>query len=163
MILACLAVVLASALVFRSGVLDGDPQPDARVVGLDLALGPGTVRFDLTDAVPGVDADAVFELANSGTLGLRYALSRVASNADGRQLATQIVLVIRTEGSGCQEFDGSTIYDGPLVDAAFGNRELAAGAAETLCARASLPLATDNRYQGASTTVAFTFTAEALP
>ena len=41
-----------------------------------------------------------------------------------------------------------------------GDRTLAAATSETLCFKASLPLATTNAYQGATSTYTFTFAAE---
>ena len=93
-----------------------------------------------------------------------------STNADGKNLATQMTLTIKTLGTSCAAFDGTDVYaTASLGSAAFGSatagadsgdRALAAAASETLCFRASLPLATGNPYQGAVTTTTFTFDAE---
>jgi hypothetical protein len=63
----------------------------------------------------------------------------------------------------------TTVYTGALSAAAFGDpsqggqagdRTLAGGANEDLCFAWSLPLASGNGYQGATTTTTFTFNAE---
>jgi hypothetical protein len=96
-------------------------------------------------------------------------MSSSSTNADGKGLATQMTLTIKTLGTSCATFDGTSIYTGSLSAAAFGSnaqgaqagdRTLAAGASETLCFRASLPLSSGNGYQNATTTTPFTFDSE---
>ena len=52
------------------------------------------------------------------------------------------------------------VFGNPAQGAQAGDRALAAAANEQLCFVASLPLSTDNTFQGATTTVSFTFDAE---
>ena len=151
--------------IFTTGtiVLD-DVKIDALVLTTS-ALMPGD---SVTD-------DVVVE--NDGTAQLRYALSSSSVNVDGKGLRDALSLTIKTidvttPASPCDQFDGSTtLYSGPIgtTSAGFGDptpggdtgdRTLAAGASETLCFRVSLPAATGNGTQGATTTTTFTFDAE---
>jgi hypothetical protein len=81
----------------------------------------------------------------------------------------QLGLTIKTLGTSCATFDGTTLYSGALASAAFGNpsagaqagdRTLNAAASETLCFAANLPTSTGNAFQGATTSTTFTFSAE---
>lgn len=130
-----------------------------------------------TAMMPGdsVTDDVVVE--NDGTAQLRYAMTTTSTNPDAKALRDALTLTIKTidvttPASPCSEFDGSsTLYNGVLgaSTASFGNpspgsdsgdRVLNAGANETLCFRVSLPSATGNGSQGATTTTTFTFDAE---
>jgi hypothetical protein len=55
---------------------------------------------------------------------------------------------------------GLNLVGSPVSGADTGDRVLAAGASETLCLKVMLPFATDNTYQGATTTATFNFVAE---
>jgi hypothetical protein len=88
----------------------------------------------------------------------------------GPALAGQLELTVRTLGTSCAAFDGTTVVTtGALSGAAIGSnaqgsqagdRTLAGGASETLCFRATLPTSTDDTFQNTSTRVTFTFDAE---
>jgi hypothetical protein len=81
-------------------------------------------------------------------------------------------LVIKTKDTntaGCANFNGTSLYTGTLANGAFGDptagaqagdRTLAGAASEVLCFAATLPSATGNAFQGATTTATFTFSAE---
>ncbi len=135
---------------------------------IDIATNPATL-FTVPAMMPGDTVSASLTVQNGGTGDLRFALSSASTNADGKDLRSQIDLTIKDEGSGCAAFDGATLYSGPLMNAGFGSnaqgadvgdRVLAAGATELLCFQASLPSATGNAVQGATTTTTFTFDAE---
>ncbi len=154
---------VGSAFTTGTIALDG-----TKIDGLTLttsALMPGDTVTD----------DVVVE--NVGTGQLRYAMTSASTNGDGLALRDALTLTIKTidvttPGSPCNDFDGSTtLYSGALgaSGASFGNpaagshsgdRTLATGANETLCFRVSLPSATGNGSQGATTTTTFTFDAE---
>jgi predicted ribosomally synthesized peptide with SipW-like signal peptide len=152
-----------SAFTTGTIVLD-DVKVDALVL-TTAAMMPGD---SVTD-------DVVIE--NDGTAQLRYAMTSASTNADGLALRDALTLTIKTidattPGTPCDDFDGtSTLYSGVLgaTTAAFGDptpgadvgdRVLNAGANETLCFRVTLPSATGNGAQGATTTTTFTFDAE---
>jgi hypothetical protein len=134
-----------------------------------LGTSPATALLTSSALMPGDAINGSLVVSNTGTGALRYALSSSSTNADSKNLRTQMTLEIKTLGTSCAAFDGTSLYSGSLNAGAFGSsaqgaqagdRALAAGASETLCFRASLPLATDNTYQGAATTTTFTFDAE---
>lgn len=152
---------------FTSGTIVLD---DAKVDALTLST---------TGMMPGdsVTDDVVIE--NDGTSQLRYALSTSSTNADTKDVRSQLTLTIKTidvttPASPCDNFDGTSVlastvlFDGTTnagfgssaTGAQTGDRVLAAAANETLCFRVSLPSATSNAYQGATTTTTFTFDAE---
>lgn len=135
---------------------------------IDVSTSP-TVFTAVTNMLPGDTSTQALTVTNGGTGVLRYALSTVATNALGAQLQ----LTIKTQdspGPGCGAFNGTSVVAATaLTGAAFGSaaqganagdRVLAAGANEVLCFRVSLPLATGNTFQGASSAVTFTFDAE---
>ncbi len=127
--------------------------------------------------VPGdtVTDDVVVE--NDGSVQLRYALSTSSTNPDTKALRDVLTLTVKTidvttPGTPCDDFDGTSLlaatalgasgagFGNPAAGAQAGDRTLAAAANETLCFRVTLPSATGNAYQSATTTTTFTFDAE---
>jgi len=127
--------------------------------------------------VPGdsVTDDVVVE--NDGSVQLRYALSTSSTNPDTKGLRDALTLTVKTidvttPGTPCDDFDGTSVlaatvlgasgagFGNPAVGAQAGDRTLNAAANETLCFRVTLPAATGNAYQAATTTTTFTFDAE---
>jgi predicted ribosomally synthesized peptide with SipW-like signal peptide len=169
-----LALLLSLSLVtLGSGALslaiftDSDAATGSFTTGtIDIAVNP-TALFSVGAMMPDDTVDASLTVANGGTASLRYAMTTAD---DGDPLADQLEVEIKTEGSGCGAFDGTTLYGSAAMSAAaFGNpaqgsqggdRTLAAGASEVLCFRAWLPDTTGNAFQGATTDVTFTFDAE---
>lgn len=144
---------------------------------IDLATSPTSALVTYANMAPGdSDTDSIV-VSNNGTLGLRYAISGIATNADAKGLKDQLTLVIKTIDvttplSPCDNFDGTQLYSGDsdstagllvgdsTAGAQTGDRTLAASGSETLCFRVELPSASGNDYQNASTTATFTFDAE---
>ncbi len=134
---------------------------------VDLATSPSTL-FTVTDMLPGDSTSATLTVTNNGTAQLRYAMTSTATNADSKNLRSQIQVDIKP-GS-CPSASpslysgalgsGSATFGDPTQGAQAGDRVLAGGASENLCFTVSLPLATGNAYQGAATTATFTFDAE---
>jgi predicted ribosomally synthesized peptide with SipW-like signal peptide len=142
---------------------------------IHIGINPAATILTANPMMPGDVVNGSVLVSNTGTAQLRYAVSGVATNADGKGLASQITIQIRQPdvpgGNVCTAFTGVSLFSGavPYVEGAlFGNylvhpnggRVLNAGLGETLCFRATLPLATANAYEGASTTMTFTFYAE---
>jgi hypothetical protein len=136
---------------------------------IDLTTSPSSALISLPNLMPGDSVNGTLTIANAGTGALRYAMTSASSNLDGKGLAAQMTLVIRTEGTSCGTFDGAAVYTGSLSAAAFGDvtagaqagdRSLAAGSSEKLCFHALLPAAAGNPFQGATTVTTFTFGAE---
>ncbi|MGC8634991.1 MAG: TasA family protein [Candidatus Limnocylindrales bacterium] len=134
-----------------------------------LGTNPATALLTAGAMMPGDTVNGALVLSNTGTSQLRYAMTSTSTNSDGKGLANQLVPTIKTLGTSCAAFDGTTVYAGPLAGAAFGNpapgaqagdRTLNAGSSETLCFAANLPTSTGNAFQGATTTASFTFDAE---
>ena len=138
---------------------------------------PTTALITYSNMQPGDSVTNSITVTNSGNVQLRYAISSSATNADSKALKDQLVLTVKTvdvttPGTPCNDFDGTQLYTGDLDSTAgklvgdntqgsqAGDRTLASSANETLCFRASLPLATGNTYQGATTTATFTFDSE---
>lgn len=147
------------------------------VGSVSLSTSPTTALVTYSTMLPGDVTTQPLVVSNDGTLALRYAVSSSATNADSKGLKDQLVLTIKTidvtgPGTPCNDFDGTQLYTGDTDSTAgklvgdstqgadSGDRELAASASETLCFRVSLPSGTGNSYQGATTTVTFTFDAE---
>jgi hypothetical protein len=111
--------------------------------------------------LPGDAVDGALTIANPGRTPLSYQMIH-GSVATDDELARALVLDIRTVGSSCDDFNGSSLYHGPLAAASLGHspaepRRLPGASAEILCFRASLPIGTGNQVQGAATTVSFRF------
>ena len=132
---------------------------------------PGSAAVTLTNMAPGDSVISPLIISNSGTLPMRYAMSTSTTNADAKNLASQLQLTIRIKTVAlCSAEDGAILY-GPAAlalgalgsnaqGAQAGDRDLAASGSETLCFKVELPIATGNAYQGAATTATFTFDAE---
>jgi hypothetical protein len=136
---------------------------------ITLGLAPASALLTSAAMMPGDSVNGSLVVSNTGTGQLRYAMTSSSTNADAKALRDQITLTIRTLGTSCAVFDGTSLYAGALSAAALGNtaqgaqagdRTLNASSSETLCFRASLALATGNTFQGAATTTTFTFDAE---
>jgi predicted ribosomally synthesized peptide with SipW-like signal peptide len=135
---------------------------------IDIESNPAVVTA-ITAMMPGDSATDMLTISNAGTADLRYAMSTSATNALGDELD---VAVREEDGDGgCDDFEGAVVVAaGTTLDgAAFGDvtagadagdRTLAGGASEVLCFQVSLPLATDNTFQGVTSAATFTFDAE---
>ena len=93
--------------------------------------------------VPGNEIDGALTVQNVGTGDLRYAMTSVSTDADGKHLRDVLHLDVERR-TGCGGTVLETVYGGAMGGASF----------------ASLPLGTDIRYAGAATTVTLTFLAE---
>ena len=136
---------------------------------VDLAASPSSAAFTVVDMMPGDTVNASLTITNSGTSALRYSMTSASTNTDNKNLRDVITLTVKTQGTSCAAFDGTTLYSGALGSAAFGSnapggqtgdRTLAATNSEVLCFRAALPSATGDAYQNAATTTTFTFDGE---
>jgi hypothetical protein len=162
----------SSLATFGGGLLslalftDSDASTGGFTTGtIDIASSP-TALFTVTGMMPGDAQSASLNVANNGTAQLRYALTSSSTNADGKNLRTQLQLTVK---EGACPSAGTTVYSGALNGAAWGSaaagadtgdRVLAPATSEDLCFTVSLPLATGNAYQGATTATTFTFAAE---
>ena len=151
---------------FRSGALPADADDRSRLesASLDLTTGALDAVISAHDMVPGDTVTAAITISNSGPTPMTYGMRRVGMTAGGAMLAADLLFTVRTVGSSCADFDGTSLFEGPLDAAAFGidggGRLLPAATAEILCFRAALPLDADNSLQGAATTVTLSFAAD---
>ena len=161
-----LAVATTGAGVFSLAVFTSSQTSTGAFTTGTIVLGvsPSTM-FSVTGILPGDSGSQTVTVSNTGTGQLRYAMSSVSTNTDTKNLRGQLQLSVKT--GACA---GTTsLYSGTLNGAAFGDptqgaqagdRTLASGANEQLCFAWSLPLATSDTFQGATTTATFTFAAE---
>jgi hypothetical protein len=142
---------------------------------IHIGINPAATILSAPAMMPGDTVNGQVLVSNTGTASMRYAVSGSASNADAKGLASQITITIRQPdvpgGAVCTAFTGVLQFTGvvPYVEGNLigtfathpnGGRTLAAGLNETLCFRATLPIGTGNAYEGATTTMTFTFYAE---
>lgn len=141
---------------------------------LDLSASPSSAVVSLSGMAPGDEVVAPLEIANDGSLELRYA---VESETTENFLASQLEMKIKTGVTDCNESgfnaDGTVVYSGilgsvggtnvignPAQGSDSGDRVLAAASSEKLCIKVELPGGTGNSYQGQSTSATFTVYAE---
>ena len=128
----------------------------------------GYTTMNVSTMVPGDSTAGVLTVKNNGTAPLHYYVNTVASNADAKGLGA--ALVVKVTGDGATSGSGRAVtcagsalantgngFTANMVGSAATPRLLAAGASETLCIQATLPVGTPSSVQGATTNVAFTF------
>lgn len=168
-VLATLAIG-ASALFTSSATVNSNTFSTGT---LNLTTSPTSTLVTFSNMAPGDQVTAPLTITNTGTLQLRYAMTSSSTNTDSKNLATQLSLNIKSGVTTCTNAgfggSGTSIYNGSLASALFGDpaqglqagdRSLNGGAGETLCFNVSLPSATGNAFQNATTTATFTFAAE---
>ncbi len=186
-------VVLAIAASALAVAVTGAIFTDSQSVGGN-ALNSGTIDISTTPTsgvltastmAPGDRTNGSLLVSNGGSLQLRYAVQRSATNVDTKGLRDALRLRVGLQSGGSCDFpyyntDGTTttmsddtsLYEGlgfpgtatnTLGDVAqgsqSGDRTLSAGASDTLCMSVVLPLAATGP-QGAATTATFDFAAE---
>jgi spore coat-associated protein N len=144
---------------------------------LVLGLNPTTALFSVANMAPGDSVSRPLAVTDAGTLGLRYAVTATATDPDTKALRDQLQFNVFSGVSAANCAAGITtggtalfgpapigasaaVFGNPAQGAQPGDRTLLAAGSETLCFVATLPLATDNTFQNAATTVSFTFAAE---
>jgi spore coat-associated protein N len=183
-ILTSLIIIVVLAASITAGAMavftDQQTNPDnvfttgTVIFGID----PITAMFTVSNMAPGDVEYGGLQVTNDGSLELRYAMTTTAD--DTSTLDEQLDLTIDVvTGPGVDTIwytdddvvGEANIYgpDGVLSSAFFGDpaqggqagdRTLSLLASERLRFKATLPLDTDNSYQGTTCTVAFVFDAE---
>jgi hypothetical protein len=143
-----------------------------------LGVSPSSAALTFSTMAPGDSVTAPLTVSNTGTLGQRYAVLSTTDATDADFLAAQLQMTIKSGVTTCTTAGfaatgsvlfgpgvlGSTTGTKVIGDAAqgaqAGDRSLAAGASEVLCAQVTLPTATGNAYQNAATTATLRFDAE---
>jgi hypothetical protein len=151
--------------------------PGAARAGHNGASDTQSLSMPTGGLTPGDTVRGRHVIANGEGQTIRYSLSSVSNDDDRKGVRNVIQATIRTadlasgDAATCEAFDGQTLYDGPLGAAAAGfgdvamggqagDRVLAPGQSETLCFEITLPGATGNEYQGATTATAWTISTE---
>jgi spore coat-associated protein N len=156
---------------------------------VDATFTSGTIVLDATkiDALnlslganwmPGDSVTGSVDVENDGTNQLRYSLNTSTtdgSSPNGAALYTALTVSVRgvdVDTVGCGSFDGTVfqatevlgasnvMFGDPSPTVGTGDRTVNAGATDVLCIRVSLPAATDETFQGATSVATFTFNAE---
>jgi len=162
-----LSVITLGAGIFSLAIFtDSAASTGSFATGtIDITSSPAVV-FTVSDMMPGDANTQALTIANAGTATLRYSMTSAATNV----LGTTLQLEVKTLGTNCATFDGTTIVgpttlNGALIGSAAvgaqaGDRVLAAATNEVLCFQVSLPWATGNALQNTNSAVTFTFAAE---
>ena len=137
-----------------------------------LTTNPTSALFSVSSMMPGDIVYGQLTVSNAGSGQLRYAMTSSSTNADTKDLRSAVTLQVKEKAAGscASDFTGADVMlSTALGSAAFGDpspgddtgdRTLASSTNEALCFKASLDVATDDDYQGASTVTTFTFQAE---
>jgi len=176
-----IAVVAASITAAAMAVFsDQQTNPDNVFTTGTVILGidPATAMFTVSNMAPGDVKYGGLEVSNDGSLELRYAMTTTADNTSTLDEQLDLTIDAVTDPgvdsiwyTADDVVGEANIYgpDGVLSSAFFGDptqggqagdRTLALSASERLRFKATLPLDTDNTYQGTTCTVAFVFDAE---
>ena len=156
--------VVASSITMGAMALFTDQETSAgnafTAGTLDIALTDNNpLPFSVSDMAPGDNVTGTLDVQNSGSLELRYAMTTTGDGTStlDEQLDCEIKVGATTLYSG--KLSSAAIGD-PTQGAQAGDRTLSASGSETLTFIVSMPLDTDNTYQGTTCTVAFVFDAE---
>ncbi len=169
-ILSVFALAVGSALLTSTAFVSNNTFATGR---LSLGTHPTETLITFSGMAAGDQVTQPLIVENAGSLPLRYAMTSESTNEDGKNLAQQMSLAIKSGVADCSNLgfaaSGLSLYQGSLATAALGDpaqgpqpgdRVLNASASETLCFQASLPASSSNAYQVAGTTGTFTFFAE---
>lgn len=132
---------------------------------IDINSSP-SVAFTVTGMLPGDSDTQGLTISNDGTAALRYAMVADAPDALGGVLT----LEIKTQGTSCAAFDGTSVMAETVLDVASfgsatagpdtGDRTLSAPGSEVLCFRVALPIGATSAVQGETSAATFSFLAE---
>lgn len=179
-VLAGIALVAAVLLVGGRGTLAYFTD-SSKVTGTTITTGSIDLKVNGADnddaftslgisgLLPGETTAAIIVVKNSGRSPLTYTVDSAATNTDGKNLASVLVVKVTGDsavtGSGHARTCSSTKIAGSANSFTTGliptARTLAPGAQESLCVQATLPntapISTTTTYQNASTDVTFAF------
>ena len=172
--LAFVGIGLSSALFTDTQALGANDFTSGTV---RISTAPVNTAVSAGNMAPGDVVTGNVQVDNAGSLRMRYAISASADDPDTKGLRSQLRLSIYsgvTPGNcALGNLGAGTLLGGPtglatpaaLVGSSTtgfqaGDRTLNATASENLCVQVSLPLATGNAYQNATSTITLTFDAE---
>ncbi len=153
---------------------------------VDISSSPTSAVVTASAMAPGDRTTGTMTVTNAGSLQLRYAIQRSATNTDSKALRDSLRLRVGLRGGASCDFpyynadgsattvtDDTVLYEGLGFPATAGDtvgsiaagsqsgdRVLAASANEVLCASVVLPSSAGNSLQNATTTATFDFVAE---
>ena len=153
---------------------------------VDISTSPTSSLITNVTMAPGDEVNNPITVTNAGSLALRYAVQRTATNTDTKALRDELRVRIGLKGGAGCDFpyytaagaatgltDDTELYEGlglpgtatnTVGDAASGaqagDRSLAASANEDLCFSVVLPSGTGNAHQNATTIATFDFVSE---
>lgn len=130
--------------------------------------------------MPGDAVTGSVDVENDGNSQLRYSLNTTSTSVPGPNagvLNAALTVEVRTVDATtplvkCDNFDGTVLqvsevlgasnimFGDPSPTIGTGDRTVNAAATDVLCIQVSLPLATGDTFQGATSTTTFTFNAE---
>lgn len=175
-IVGCVALPVL-LVFFAASIADAAESAVPNPARSELTLSAGSsLAFSQPAAgmTPGGSITTPIVVRNSGAGQLRYSLSVVADNVDGKGLGAILLLSVESHGlaagaASCQMAEGSPIFDGRLAAGGFGDAAMGAnagdrvldpGAQELLCLRTTMPLSAGNAYQDATATMTFILSSE---
>jgi hypothetical protein len=176
-------LIITLSLVTLGTLLTGALLTDTESVGantftvgsVDISVAPASAVVTFAGMAPGDVVTAPANVANLGSLQLRYA---VRSTTTENPLAAQLDMTIKSGvvtctnggfgGSGVViygsadlgDMAGINVVGSPAQGFQAGDRVLNAGANEDLCLQVSLPVGTGNGFAGLTTTATLDFIAE---
>lgn len=162
---------LASSALFTDNDVVGGSKVTTGTVVLD--TNPTSTVWKVPNMAPGDIEYSGIDVVNSGSLELRYAVESKSDDADGQGLAAQLDAAVASAAKGADctvvDYAKADVYSGKLsglfvgdklTGGNAGDRVLKAGTDEQLCVQLSLPIATDDSYQDATTGTTLTFFSE---
>jgi hypothetical protein len=164
-------VVLAALLIgfLRSSF---EPFQEHLTESTSVDISPSTWQLQGGGSlVPGASATAAFVVRNPGNGPIRVSLLVTSATKTGPDLGEGLYLVLKAADGSCEAFDGPVIARGAvrgfgLGDAGPGQQPgdlvLGPGASQTFCLRALVPVNIGNAFQGASTVLRLTASAEGI-
>ena len=81
---------------------------------ITLGLQPATTLLTFTGMVPGSQVQAPLLIANAGTGDLRYVMTSISSDVDGKHVRDVLRLTVERR-TGCAGAILETVYDGPIA------------------------------------------------
>jgi hypothetical protein len=154
--------VISDFQPFRQSVLGQGPRAAITISPHDLVIGG-------THLVPGAWTMQRVQIGNPGKVPFAYSLRIETERVGGVDLAPALYAILRTEGRGCDRFDGRVLGRGPVATFVTGDpkpglqagdRLLPGGRTEPLCLRVMLPVNAGNEFQAASTRLRLVVTAD---
>jgi hypothetical protein len=168
-LLAYLAVVASLLIGFATSSFE--PFQQSVLGATSVEVSPSIWKLQAGNLLPGASATAAFTVRNPGTGPIRVSLVITSSTLTGRNLGDVLYLILKAAGGSCDRFDERVLARGALGGFRLGDGApgyqagdlvLGPGRSQTFCLRALVPVNTGNEFQGASSELRLTATAEGI-